>query len=66
MDAKIYPNDVRYSIKIIKYVIPESTKEVYDLKDKVLTKTNFQQIYEDCKYCDADCVLQLIKIEDDQ
>jgi hypothetical protein len=25
MDAKIYPNDVRYAIKVIKYVIPDST-----------------------------------------
>lgn len=57
MDAKIYPNDLRYSLKVIKYVIPESTQEVYDLKDNKLTKTNLQKIYEDCKYCEADCVL---------
>ena len=25
LDAKIYPNDVRYAIKVIKYVIPDST-----------------------------------------
>ena len=66
MDAKIFPNDVRYAIKVIKYVIPDSTQEVYDLKDDKLTKTDFQTIYEDNKYNEADCLLQLVKIEDDQ
>ena len=66
MDAKIYPNDVRYAIKVIKYVIPDSTKEVCDLKDGKLTKTDFQTIYEDNKYSESNCVLQLVKIEDDK
>ena len=57
MDAKIYPSDVRYSIKVIKYVIPETNQEVFDLKNGKLTKTNFAKIYDDCKYCEADCVL---------
>ena len=66
MDAKIYPNDVRYAIKVIKYVIPDSTQEVYDLKDGKLTMTDFQTIYQDSKYSESDCVLQLVKIEDDK
>lgn len=66
MDAKIYPNDVRYAIKVIKYVIPDSTKEVCDLKDGKLTKTDFQTIYEDNKYSESNCVLQLVKIEVDK
>lgn len=64
MDAKIFPSDVRYTLKVIKYVIPKSFQEVYDLKNGELTKSNFSKIYEDSKYSEDDSVLQLIKIED--
>lgn len=57
LDAKIFPSDVRYIMKIIKYVIPISNQEVYDLKDGAMSVSNFSKIYDDCKYCKNDSVL---------
>jgi hypothetical protein len=64
LDAKIFPSDARYSLKVVKYVVPEISPDVFDLNNGQLTQTSYQEIYSDHKYLKDHSVLQLIKIDE--
>ena len=56
LDAKIYPADVKYSVKVVKYVIPQTELSIYNLKNNKLKKSTFAEIYSDPIY-ESDSVL---------
>ena len=62
LDAKIYPLDTKYVLKVLKYAIPKSQKKImtYTLDGPPQVSTH-DELYSDDQYDGLNCVLQLQK-----
>lgn len=67
LDAKIYPVDINYCIKVVKHSIPDAAQVVKSYGvDEEPNDTTIGELFEDAQYQKQNVVLQLIKICSDQ
>ena len=63
LDAKIYPKNVNYILKVIKYSIPNQRQRVNNFEvDKDPVETSMSELFKDGKYHQQNVVLELIKV----